>query len=47
MSDWGPSYSEESYHQTGDEFIDNGESPFISTSEQPTPTLRLFIMHSG
>ncbi|WMN10987.1 VWA domain-containing protein [Marivirga salinae] len=38
---YGPDYSAESYYNEGDQYIDNGENPFISTSEQNVSTFSI------
>jgi Ca-activated chloride channel family protein len=37
----GPEYSSDSYYSGGDQYIDNGENPFISTAEQNISTFSI------
>ncbi|WP_296619919.1 VWA domain-containing protein [Marivirga sp.] len=38
---YGPDYTSDSYYTQGDQYIDNGENPFISTSEQNISTFSI------
>jgi len=38
---YGPEYASESYYTEGDQYIDNGENPFISTADQNVSTFSI------